>query len=139
MLYYSIIRNLINEGLIYLNYIKITTTKYYRNQTDIIISIEDKHHSSNKKLTLNLLYPLEILNEYSDQIKISVLNNGFIKEAYVERKIYLESKNKEEIIKEYLEIPNIFLFKGVNYIKTNYKNLKIEMENNNEYKRRKVL
>lgn len=122
-----------------MKHIIITTTKYYRNQTNIIIYIEDKHHSSNKKLTLKLLYPLEILNGYSDQIKISVQNNGFIKEAYVERIVYTESKSKEEIIKEYLEIPNIFLFKGVNYIKTNYKNLKIEMENNNEYKRRYFL
>lgn len=119
-------------------YIKITTLENL-NFNNLNLYIEDEGHKKNIKFTLKLPYPLEIINGVSDELIIPVFHNGIINQAYIKRLIYKETTNKEEIIKEYLEIPNIFLFKGVNYIKTNCKKIKIEMERNNEYKRRKVL
>ncbi len=100
-----------------MKYIKITATKYYSNQKRIILNIEDESHTKNINLILNLNYPLEIVNGNSDEIIISFHNNGLINTAYLKRKVFLDETNKEEIIKEYLEVPNIFLFKGVNYLK----------------------
>lgn len=114
-----------------MKYIKITTHKNYSNQNHINLNIEDEQYLNSINITLKLPYPLEIINGVSDELIIPVYN-GIINHAYIKRLVYKESTNKEEIIKEYLEIPNIFLFKGVNYIKTNNKNLKIEMENKYE-------
>lgn len=119
-------------------YIKITTLKNL-NYNQLTLFIEDENHIENKNVTINLTYPLEMINGISDELIIPVLYNGVINQAYIKRLIFKEETSKEEIIKEYLEIPNILLFKGVNYIKTNCKNFKIEMESNNEYKWRKVL
>lgn len=119
-------------------YIKITTLKNL-NYNQLTLFIEDENHIENKNVTINLTYPLEMINGISDELIIPVFQNGIINQAYIKRLIFKEETNKEEIIKEYLEIPNILLFKGVNYIKTNCKNFKIEMESNNEYKWRKVL
>lgn len=107
--------------------IKITTHNNYSKQKNINIMIEDEAHLHSISITLTLPYPLEIINGISDELIIPVYN-GIINHAYIKRLIYKESTNKEEIIKEYLDIPNIFLFKGVNNIKVNNKNLKIEME-----------
>ena len=79
------------------------------------INNETKTHSFN--LIININYPLEIINGISDEIIIPVHNNGLISIAYIKRKIFKEETGKEEIIKEYLDTPNIFLFKGVNYLK----------------------
>ncbi len=114
-------------------YIKITTLKNL-NYNQLTLFIEDENHIENKNVTINLTYPLEMINGISDELIIPVLYNGVINQAYIKRLIFKEETSKEEIIKEYLEIPNILLFKGVNYIKTNCKNFKIEMESNNEYK-----
>mgnify|MGYP004556745873 CR=1 FL=1 len=119
-------------------YIKITTLKNL-NYNQLTLFIEDENHIENKNVTINLTYPLEMINGISDELIIPVLYNGVINQAYIKRLIFKEETSKEEIIKEYLEIPNILLFKGVNYIKTNCKNFKIEMESNNEHKWRKVL
>lgn len=119
-------------------YIKITTLNNL-NTNKLILFIENENHNENKKVAINLTYPLEIINGISDELIIPVFQNGIINQAYIKRLIFKEETNKEEIIKEYLEIPNILLFKGVNYIKTNCKKIKIEMENNNEFKWRKVL
>jgi len=114
-------------------YIKITTLNNL-NTNKLILFIENENHNENKKVAINLTYPLEIINGISDELIIPVFQNGIINQAYIKRLIFKEETNKEEIIKEYLEIPNILLFKGVNYIKTNCKKIKIEMENNNEFK-----
>ena len=100
-----------------MKYIKIKATKYYSNQNKITLSItnETKTHSFN--LIININYPLEIINGISDEIIIPVHNNGLISIAYIKRKIFKEETGKEELIKEYLDTPNIFLFKGVNYLK----------------------
>ena len=119
-------------------YIKITTLNNL-NTNKLILFIENENHNEKKKVAINLTYPLEIINGISDELIIPVFQNGIINQAYIKRLIFKEETNKEEIIKEYLEIPNILLFKGVNYIKTNCKKIKIEMENNNEFKWRKVL
>lgn len=117
-----------------MKYIKITTTNNYSNKNNLTLHIEDKTHKNKIVLFLNLTYPLEIVNGLSDEVIISTYDNGLINKVYIKRKVFKEETSKEEIIKEYLDIPNIFLFKGINYIKTNCKNYKIEMENNNEYK-----
>ena len=114
-------------------YIKITTLNNL-NTNKLILFIENENHNENKKVAINLTYPLEIINGISDELIIPVFQNGIINQAYIKRLIFKEETDKEEIIKEYLEIPNILLFKGVNYIKTNCKKIKIEMENNNEFK-----
>lgn len=114
-------------------YIKITTLNNL-NTNKLILFIENENHNENKKVAINLTYLLEIINGISDELIIPVFQNGIINQAYIKRLIFKEETNKEEIIKEYLEIPNILLFKGVNYIKTNCKKIKIEMENNNEFK-----
>lgn len=100
-----------------MKYMKITATKYYSKERNVIITIIDKYNLNSINLTLNLNYPLEIINGLSDEIIIPIHDNGLINTAYIKRKIFKEETGKEEIIKEYLEIPNVFLFKGVNYIK----------------------
>lgn len=110
-----------------MKYIKIITHNNYSKQNHINISIEDEQQRHSMNITLILPYPLEIINGISDELIIPVFN-GIINHAYIKRLVYQESTNKEKIIKEYLECPNIFLFKGVNYIKVNNKDLKIEME-----------
>lgn len=114
-----------------MKFIKIKPTNNYSNEKKIKLFIKDKYYLNKVTFTLILNYPLEIINGIPDELIIPV-NNGIINQAYIKRLIYRESTNKEEIIKKYLDIPNIFLFKGVNYIKTNCKYLKIEMENKYE-------
>lgn len=111
-----------------MKFIKIKPTNNYSKENNIKLNIEDEHHIHKLTITLILNYPLEIINGIPDELIIPV-NKGIINRAYIKRLIYRESTNKEETIKEYLDIPNIFLFKGVNHIKTNCKNLEIEMEN----------
>lgn len=100
-----------------MKYIKITPTKYYRNETIIKLYIENSNYLNKIKLTLNILTSLEIISNFCDEIIIPVHDNGLINTAYVKRRIFKQETEKEEIIKKYLDIPNIFLFKGVNYIK----------------------
>lgn len=111
-----------------MKYIKIRPTTNYSNESIIKLFIEDKYYLHKTTITLILNYPLEIINGIPDEL-IILVHKGVINQAYIKRLVYKESTDKEEIIKEYLEIPNIFLFKGVNHIKTSCKNLEIEMEN----------
>lgn len=108
-------------------YIKITITKNINNIKELKLYISDKYHLYKKEIVLNLPYPLEIINGISDEVIIPVFKNGIINYAYIKYAVYNEVTSKEEIIKEYLDIPNIFLFKGVNYISKDNENLIIEI------------
>lgn len=99
-----------------MQYIKITTTNNYSNKKEYAVIIEDKFHNK-KHISINLPYPLEIINGESDELIIPIHEYGLINEAYIKRKVFKEETAKEEIIKEYLEIPSVLLFFGKNYIK----------------------
>lgn len=112
-----------------MQYIELTINKL-NHEKNITIYIEDEKHINKIKITFAIPFPLEIINGKSDTLIIPVYANGLINQAYIKRKLYIEQQEKEELITEYLEIPNIFLFSGVNHIMTNYKNSILKIKEN---------
>lgn len=131
------INDSLNAALMELT-LKLNATSVAANNNELIIYV-DKQPQSNpsderKEYVFDLDSILRIYNSVSDEFKqkLDVVNNDVVLRSFVERKIsYDESLQQCSILAdsefEELESYPIILFKGVNYIYTNYTNMDITL------------
>lgn len=131
------INDSLNAALMELT-LKLNATSVAANNNELIIYV-DKQPQSNpsderKEYVFDLDSILRIYNSVSDEFKqkLDVVNNDIVLRSFVERKIsYDESLQQCSILAdsefEELESYPIILFKGVNYIYTNYTNMDITL------------
>lgn len=131
------INDSLNAALMELT-LKLNATSVAANNNELIIYV-DKQPQSNpsderKEYVFDLNSILRIYNGVSDEFKqkLDVVNNDIVLRSFVERKIsYDESLQQCSILAdsefEELESYPIILFKGVNYIYTNYTNMDITL------------
>lgn len=131
------INDSLNAALMELT-LKLNATSVAANNNELIIYV-DKQPQSNpsderKEYVFDLDSILRIYNSVSDEFKqkLDVVNNDIVLRSFVERKIsYDESLQQCSILAdsefEELESYPIILFKGANYIYTNYTNMDITL------------
>lgn len=131
------INDSLNAALMELT-LKLNATSVAANNNELIIYV-DKQPQSNpsderKEYVFDLDSILRIYNSVSDEFKqkLDVVNNDIVLRSFVERKIsYDESLQQCSILAdsefEELESYPIILFKGTNYIYTNYTNMDITL------------